>query len=137
MERSPELEDLVRAWFEAATKGDPSLAERHVSMGEETRLIGSDPDEWFRGGDAVSKFLLGEVFGAGGNATFSPSETEAFRQGDAGWATTRVTITLPDGGTVSPRWSSVFVREDGVWRFVQTHASIAVPNDEIGWQYGA
>lgn len=32
-------------------------------------------------------------------------------------------------------WSAVFHNEDGVWRFVQTHASIAVPNDQIGWVY--
>jgi hypothetical protein len=54
-----------------------------------------------------------------------------------GWAATRLTITLPDGGQVSPRWSAVFHREDGEWRFVQTHASIAVPNDQIGWVYSS
>lgn len=135
MERSPELEELVAAWFASATAGDPSLVDRHVSRGEGTRLVGSAPDEWFRGGDAVAEFLRGEVERSGGKATFSPSETEAFSEGTVGWATTRLTITLPDGGQVSPRWSSVFVREDGVWKFVQTHASIGVPNDQIGWEY--
>jgi len=135
VERSPELEELVAAWFTSATAGDPSLVDRHVSRGEGTRLVGSDPDEWFRGGDAVAEFLRGEVERSGGKATFSPSETEAFSEGSVGWATTKLTITLPDGGQVSPRWTSVFVREDGVWKFVQTHASIGVPNDQIGWVY--
>jgi hypothetical protein len=44
-------------------------------------------------------------------------------------------ITLPDGRCVSPRWSAVFQRQDDVWKFVQTHASIGVPNAEIGWVY--
>jgi len=135
MERCTELEDLVRAWFEAGSRGDPSLVERHLSTAPGTRLVGSDPEEWFEGRDAIAAFLRGEVEGAGGHATFTPSETEAHAEGTVGWAATKLTIRLGDGRTVSPRWTSVFHREDGVWRIVQTHASIAVPNDEVGWTY--
>ncbi len=134
MERSTDLEDLVVAWFEAASRGDASLVDRHVSLEAGTRLIGSDPNEWFAGVQ-VADFLRGEAEGSGGKATFSPSETEAFSEGSVGWAATRLTITMPDGRSVSPRWSAAFHREDGEWKFVQTHASIAVPNDEIGWVY--
>ncbi|HLB61784.1 MAG TPA: nuclear transport factor 2 family protein [Actinomycetota bacterium] len=134
MERSQELEDLVRAWFGAASKGDASLIDRHVSRDPGTRLIGSDPNEWLDG-EEIAGFLRGEAENAAGNATFTPSEAEAYSEGSVGWASTRLTITLPDGRFVSPRWSAVFHREDGEWRFVQTHASIAVPNEEIGWQY--
>jgi hypothetical protein len=56
MERSAEIEQLVAAWFAAATTGDPSLVRAHVSPAEGTRLIGSDPDEVFRGGAAVAGF---------------------------------------------------------------------------------
>jgi len=135
MERSAEIEQLVGAWFAAATKGDASLVATHVSQGDGTRLIGSDPEEVFKGGAAIAAFLVGEVEGAGGHATFTPTDTEAFSEGTVGWATTYLTITMPDGKYVSPRWSAVFRNEDGVWKFVQTHASIAVPNAEIGWIY--
>ncbi|MET0510118.1 MAG: nuclear transport factor 2 family protein [Thermoleophilaceae bacterium] len=135
MQRSPDIEALVLAWFQAATTGDPSLVAIHVSKADATRLIGSDPDEVFKGGPAVAEFLKGEVDGAGGHAEFTPTDTEAFSEGSVGWATTHVTITMPDGKHVSPRWSAVFRQEDGVWKFVQTHASIGVPNDEIGWIY--
>ena len=135
MERSPELEQLVADWFAAATDGDASLVDAHVSPGAGTRLIGSDPGEVFSGGAAVAAFLRGEVEGSGGNATFAPSDTEAFSEGTVGWATTHVTITLPDGKHVSPRWSAVFHIEDGVWKFVHTHASIGVANEDVGWQY--
>ena len=135
MDRSPELESLVADWFAAATRGDPSLVERHVPADAEVMLIGSDPDEWLAGGANVATFLRGEVEGSGGHATFTPSDTVAYADGDVGWAATRVTITLPDGKHISPRWTSVFRRRDGVWTFVQTHASIAVPNDAVGWQY--
>jgi hypothetical protein len=42
---------------------------------------------------------------------------------------------MPDGKHVSLRWSAVFHRENDDWKFVQTHASIGVPNEEIGWVY--
>ena len=135
MERSPELAQLVTDWFDAASRGDPSAIAKHVPADESVRLIGSDPDEWLCGGEAVAEFLRGEVSGGAGNVSFTPNDTEAFAAGDVGWAATKVTIAMPDGRKVTPRWSSVFVRRDGVWQFVQTHASIAVSNDDIGWTY--
>jgi len=135
VERSTELEQLVVAWFASASRGDTSLVDAHVSDDDGTRLIGSDPGEVFRGGSAVAQFLRGEVQSAAGNAAFSPADIEAFQEGTVGWATTNVTITMPDGKHVSPRWSAVFHLEDGVWRFVQTHASIGVANEDIGWEY--
>jgi ketosteroid isomerase-like protein len=135
MQRSPELEQLVTGWFQAASRGDVSMVAAHVSLNDGVRLIGSDPLELFRGGTSVAEFLRGEVQGADSAATFTPADTEAFSEGTVGWATTSVTITMPDGKRVSPRWSAVFHLEDGVWKFVQTHASIGVPNEEIGWVY--
>ena len=132
MERSPELQDLVVAWCEAVSKGDISVVDKHVSREAGSRLIGSDPNEWLAGKQVVD-FLRGEVERYGGNVTSSPSETEAFSEGTVGWAATRLTITLPDGTTVSPRWSAVFHREDDEWKFVQAHASIPVSNEEAGW----
>jgi len=74
------------------------------------------------------------VEGAAGEVTFTPSEIEGYRHGDVGWAATRLTISLSDGKRIQPRWTAVFVNQDG-WKFVQTHASIAVPNDQVGWTY--
>jgi hypothetical protein len=113
MQRSTELDALIGAWFAAATKGDSSLVPAHVSTGDGTRLIGSDPSESLHGGVAVRDFLLGEVEGAGGQVTFDPTDIEAFCESTVGWATTNLTITMPDGRRVSPRWSAVFHREDG------------------------
>jgi hypothetical protein len=135
MERSPELEQLVVDWFEAASRGDPSVVDARVSPGDGTRLIGSDPEEVLSGGRDVAQFLRSEVEGAGGDVSFAPADTEAFEEGTVGWATTNLTITLPDGRHIAPRWSAVFHREDGVWMFVQTHASIGVGNEDVGWQY--
>lgn len=135
MQRSTELEQLVKNWFAAASSGDSTIVERHVSPRAEVRLVGSDPEEWLQGGHDVAAFLSGEVDGAAGNVRFTPSETEAYEEGTVGWAATKLTITLPDGKRVSPRWTSVFHREGDVWKFVQTHASIGIANDDVGWEY--
>ena len=135
MKRSPELEELVARWFAAATNGDSSIVDEMVSVDEGVCLIGSDPGEWFCGGDAVMQFLRGEVDNAGGDVKFVPNETEAFEEGTVGWATTMLKITMPDGQRVSPRWSSVFHLEGDSWRIVQTHTSIGVDNDAVGWIY--
>jgi len=132
---SSELRDLVAAWFAAASSGNASVVDRRVSHEPGTRLVGSDPVEWLSGGDEIAKFLRGEVERAAGQVSFTPSETEAYGEGTVGWAATRLRITLPDGAFVSPRWTAVFHREDEDWRFVQTHASIAVTNEDAGWQY--
>jgi hypothetical protein len=131
MDRSPELEKFIAAWFDAATRGDPSLVDRHISRQKGTRLVGSDPDEWFEGA-AAAEFLKKELQGSGGSVR-SLSDLEAFSEGTVGWGTTRFTLTFPDGRSVSPRWSAVFHREDGEWKFVQLHASMGVANEEAGW----
>ena len=135
MERSRDIEQLVRAWFAAASKGDPALVRAHVSGSDATSLIGSDPSEIFKGGAAVTEFLMGEVSSAAGHAHFAPRNTAAFSEGSLGWATTDLTITLPDGKYVTPRWSAVLHREDAAWKFVQIHASIGIGNDAVGWVY--
>jgi len=102
MRRSTELEQLVHDWFAAASLGDSTIVQRHVSPGAAVRLIGSDPTEWLQGGQDVAGFLTGEVEGGAGNVRFAPSETEAYEEGTVGWAATRLTITLPDGNRVTP-----------------------------------
>jgi len=135
MERCEDIEQLVRDWFGNASRGDPSLVNTHVSPDPAVRLIGSDPDEYLAGGEVIREFLLGEVEGGAGAVRFEPTDVEGFVEGTVGWATAKLTITLPDGGQVFPRWSAVLHDDDGTWRFLQTHASIGVPNDQVGWVY--
>ena len=52
-------------------------------------------------------------------------------QGDVAWAEGRGRFTRAGGGQRPVRMTGVFVREDGRWKVVQSHASIGVPNDDI------
>jgi adenylate cyclase len=131
MERSPEIEKLVSAWFDAASRGDPSLIDQRVSQDERTLLVGTDPDEWFPG-RAAAEYLRGQIDASGGIQR-TLDEVHAFAEGTVGWAVTRFTIAFPDGRSASPRWSAVFHQEDGDWRIVHLHASIGVSNEASGW----
>ena len=64
MERSEELQDLVRTSFEAYSKGDTSFIDRHTSSHDGVRHIGSDPNEWFKG-EQVAEVLKHEEMQVG------------------------------------------------------------------------
>jgi adenylate cyclase len=129
MERAPELAEIIKAWFEAAAKGDVSWRDRHVSRQPGMRIIGTDPDELLEGERAYA-FLKNEAEAAGGKLQVSVGHVEAFKEGSVGWGLAIPTITFPDGKKLTPRWSAVFHIEDGQWRLVQLHASFAKANTE-------
>jgi adenylate cyclase len=134
MERSPDLEKLVADWFNAASRGDPSLIDRHVSLDPGALLVGTDPDEWFPG-KAAADYLRSQIPGSGGLKR-TLEGLRAFSEGSMGWAVTRFSLTFPDGRSISPRWSAVFHQEDGDWKIVHLHASLGISNDESGWVQG-
>ena len=129
MERSLELRGIIVGWFEAAERGDASWRDRHVSRNPDLRIVGTDPDEWLSGISAFG-FLKNEAETAGGRVKVTVLEAEAFAEGNTGWGVARPEITLTDGRKVTPRWSAVFLHEDGTWKLIQLHASIAIGNAE-------
>jgi ketosteroid isomerase-like protein len=128
MTPSQELRDIITGWFAAAESGDASWRDRHVSRSPNLRIVGTDPDEWLKG-EAAYGFLKHEAETVGGRLTVRVREVEAYTEGTVGWGLAAPEITLGDGRKVTPRWSAVFHREDGDWRLVQLHASIAVGNE--------
>lgn len=128
MQPSDELRGIITGWFKAAEQGDTSWRDRHVSRHPDLRIVGTDPDEWLAGAAAYD-FLRNEAATVGGRISVAVPEVEAFVEGSVGWGVARPVITLRDGSAVSPRWSAVFRHEDGEWRMIQLHASIAVGNE--------
>jgi hypothetical protein len=129
MERSDELRDIILTTFEALSSEDTSVIDRHITRQEEVRLIGSDPNEWFDG-EQVAEVLKQEVQQSTVRVS-SPGEVEAFVEGTVGWASSRPVWTLEDGREIPTRWTAVFHQEDGVWKMVQAHTSVGVPNEEL------
>jgi hypothetical protein len=131
MERSPELRDLIGAWFEAFSQGDGAWIKRHISRENDVRLIGTDPSNWYEG-QRVGEFLAEAVDELGGTVKILPADDLlALREGSIGWGITRATLQLPDGKEIGFRWSAVFRQDEGEWKAVQIHGSIGVPDEEL------
>ncbi len=129
MERSTELQDLIRAASEAYSSGDTSFIDRHVSREAGVRLIGSDPNEWFEG-EQAAEVLKQEAQQS--SIKVSVGEVDVFVEGSVGWASARPTWTFEDDGReVSTRLTAVFHQEDGEWKMVQWHVSVGVANEDL------
>lgn len=129
MQASPEIRDIITAWFSAVAAGEPAWVDRYLS--QQVLLVGTDPNEWSDFQQA-STMLKGEAQGLGAmQLKVSIGRAEGFQEGSVGWGIAHPTITFPNGKSFSPRWSAVFHQEDGQWKAVQIHASLGVPNDDL------
>jgi adenylate cyclase len=99
--------------------------------GEHFRYVGSDEHEWWKGTDPVDAYEqhqseLPEYH-------IEVEEVEAYEAGAVGWAAVK-TLTTFENFEDEPRplrWTFVLAVEGGIWRIVQAHDSIAVPNPEV------
>lgn len=132
MQSSQNLATITRGWFESVRNADPGWAERYVSHHAQARLIGTDPGELLTG-TAVANFLRNEATSLEGRAQVDPGEVEAFEEGEVGWVFAQPVVSFAGGPPVRPRWTAVFHREEGEWKLVQLHASVAMDNAEVGF----
>ncbi len=131
IERSPEVEQSMRDAFALMQRGDIEGLVARTSSQPGVMMIGSDPTEWYAGREAIEGMAREAAAGGGGDMPSSAlDEIEGYRDGDLGFANIRGTWTI-GGSSVPFRLTTVVHLEDGVWKAVQSHASIGVPNSEM------
>jgi ketosteroid isomerase-like protein len=129
IERAPDVEQAMRDSFDAMKRRDLETLLSRTSEGPGVVLIGSAAEEWYRGRDELMR-MGDEMEGGGEGPVPTLDDVEAYSEGDVGWAAVHATWRM--GGTSVPfRLTVVMHREDGVWKHVQSHASIGVPNDQM------
>ncbi|HET7170708.1 MAG TPA: nuclear transport factor 2 family protein [Gaiellales bacterium] len=126
MKHSPEIESLMRASVAALERSDLAFIEEHTSRADGTVAIGSDPAEYARDFDTIMRLMADSTADAGPQIRVTLDEIHGYEEGDIGWSDATGHFEH-DGATVPVRITDVARREDGVWRSVQTHASIGVP----------
>ena len=115
-ERSTEIDEMLRGWLAAKMRGDREAIVAALSEDPCVVAIGTDESEWFQGPAAFA-----DLHGGAGAFDAEIQSLDAWREGTIGWATARA--AFPDaGGAV--RLSVVLHQENGVWKVVQTHASV-------------
>ena len=102
-----------------------------MSQSDVTTYIGSDEHETWRG-SVVSRVLGPHL------AELPPMEfiidedsVEAYVEGSVGWGSARLEFVVEGREAATVRNTSVWVLEDGLWRFVQIHNSTPSANEEV------
>jgi ketosteroid isomerase-like protein len=132
MEHSDELRDLMLRFYEASTTGDRSFVDRYVSRQEGAAFIGTDPDEWWEGFEALREAMGAQSEATGGMLQIVPGQIRAYSEGGLGWVIDRDALfRLPDGTEMPFRNTAIFRREDGEWKLIHAHSSIGVSNEEL------
>jgi hypothetical protein len=128
MGKSNELRNFVLSGYKAMRNGDVGWWERHLSQREGALMIGTDPDEWWAGYAVILQAVKPQVEGMAGSII--EGDPQAYVEGTVGWYADSIEWKLPNGVVVSARVTGVCTKEDGEWKFLQSHFSIGVPNEE-------
>ena len=99
------------------------------SLQEGVTIIGNDPDEWFEDRASIDAFVQE---GSSTKLEIEVKNLAAYCEGSVGWTADRVAVRLPNGVEVPVRHTRIYHKEDGRWKMVHLHVSIAVPNESIG-----
>ena len=128
MERSPELEAITRRMWDRFGAGDREALENLFVRHPGLRIILSGDDDWLAGQGLPT--MMAQRAATMNARLIEIDRIEAWEQGNAGWSASQVTITAADGSSVTTRSTVAFVLDGGVWRAVQLHTSVGVPNEE-------
>jgi SnoaL-like domain len=129
VERSTELESLVREVIDAMRTRDFVVVERMLSRTEGAVMIGSDASEYTRDIEEVLRFMRESAPDQSGY-TVVVDEVHAYDEGQVGWFDGTIRFER-EGESVKSRTTGVAHREHDQWRFVQMHLSVGVPNEHM------
>ncbi len=115
-------------FYDSLASGDASFIDRHFSVAEGARGVGTDPGEWWQGARVAGAWKE-QLEAMGGRMPLVAGDPEAYVEGTVGWVADRPTMQLP-GGAIGVRLTAVFHEEDGEWKLVQAHGSLGVPNED-------
>jgi len=128
MQKSNELRDVILNGYKAMGNGDIGWWERHLSKGAGAVMIGTDPSEWWAGYASILDAVRPQVKALAGSVM--EGDPQAYVEGTVGWYADQVQWKLPNGSVLSARVTGVCTKEEGEWKFLQSHFSIGVPNEE-------
>lgn len=124
MNASPEIRETVLEFYRRQLSGDADGANDLISHDPDTLMIGS-AGEWVQDQEALRTGRLPE-----GEGLVAGESPVAYEHGDMGWFADEPTWVFADGSKARMRMSAVLRREAAGWRIIQSHLSVAVPDDE-------
>ena len=127
--RSPEVEAVFRRVWRAFVDGSEAAMRNLMSGDAGFRMILSADDQWFAGPGLAPMFAeRGRVMDV---ERLEIERLEAYEKGDVGWVAAEVTVTTRSGISGTFRTTATLVVEDGVWKAIQVHTSVGVPQADV------
>jgi ketosteroid isomerase-like protein len=126
---SAEIRQLMDRVYQALSTDDFERLDRLISHKAGLLWIGTDPNEWWEGPEAVLEAWRTQTAEMGGPVPIAGGDAKAYQYGDVAWVSDRPTFRLPDGRTLPFRFTAVWLQEPEGWRIVQAHASFGIANE--------
>jgi hypothetical protein len=133
MQPCDELKNIVLHHYGKFDSGGQAESVKEMySLQEGVVVIGNDPNEWFDDRDAILTFMQA---GAASKMEITVQNLKACSEGGVGWTMDRVSVKLPSGVEIPVRHMRIFHKEDGAWKMVHLHVSVAVPDGKMDLLY--
>ena len=130
MQPCDELKNLVLHHYGNFHSGEQAQSIQDTySHQEGVVIISNDPNEWFDDRISIEAFIKA---GGSSHLDIEVQNLVAYCEGSVGWTADRVTVKLPNDVDLPVRHTRIFHQEDGVWKMVHLHVSVAVSNESIG-----
>jgi class 3 adenylate cyclase/ketosteroid isomerase-like protein len=127
MEPSEEIRRVIARWTKAIEAGDGDAFLGRLSGDAGTSMIGTDPAEFWIGGE--SRALWAQQMQETGGFPVTATEIHAWEEGTVGWAALKESIDW-EGQTIESRATYILHLEHGEWKVVHVHWSFPRANDE-------
>ena len=131
VEESPEVRSVVLLWEKAYNRHAPATVQSLYSSSDVTTFIGTDADEWWVGRDVAAALSKHMEQLEGIPMSYEVERVEAYREGNIGWAGVLSRVDIGDRPTQWFRETHVLRLEDGAWKILHSHSSVAIPNQEV------
>ena len=122
------IRKVVEAYAEAVRARDLDAIATLIDDEDEVLVIGTDPEEWWKGRETVVGVYRAQQAEMGETVGISTLDlVEAFEIGDAGWFAGRILLEVPTGD-LPLRVSGIARRRGEEWKIVHLHVSVGAEN---------
>ena len=129
MQPCDELKNLVLKNFQKEASGKIiEVVQSSYSHELGATIIGSDFKHWFEGYEAICNFYTPAD---GTPLNIRVDVLKAYSEGTVGWTVDRVWLIQPNGDEIPIRHTRIFHKEDGAWKIVHNHISVAISDEKI------
>jgi adenylate cyclase len=129
MQRSPEIEAVVRRFLGARARADIEAVKNVYSDDDDLLIIGNDSQDWYRGSEVFATAAV--HWSEGERFDDELLRLEAFENGNTGWAAVEQRRTFDENRSFVFRLTVILQIEGGVWKIVHWHFSVPVADEAL------